>query len=201
MVEAARGESTRLGLKNVEHRVLDAQNMDLADGSVDGVLCRWGFMLMADPASALAETRRVLRPGGKVAFSVWGEPAGNPWASLPARIINEYIGGPPPSPDAPGIFAMADPQRTRALLHAAGLVPQRMEDVEMTWQFPDFDTVWRFLTTMAGALAITIRAMPESEQAAIRERFEAAAQPFKTDTGFQFLGTAQNTVAINPSTR
>ena len=85
MVDAARRQSTQLGLSNVEHRILDAQHMDLEDRSVDGVLCRWGFMLMADPAMAFNETRRVLRPAGKLAFSVWGEPTRNPWAAVPAR--------------------------------------------------------------------------------------------------------------------
>ena len=52
---------------------MDAEKMDLEDDSVDGVICRWGYMLMADPAAALAETRRVLRDGGRLAFSVWAE--------------------------------------------------------------------------------------------------------------------------------
>src|SRR6188472_3566869 len=43
MVDAAQRQSQRLGLTNVEHRVIDAHNMDLADSCVDGVLCRWGF--------------------------------------------------------------------------------------------------------------------------------------------------------------
>ncbi|HYB28004.1 MAG TPA: methyltransferase domain-containing protein [Solirubrobacteraceae bacterium] len=72
MVAAARRESQRLGLADVEHREMDAERMDLDDDSVDGVLCRWGYMLMADPATALAETRRVLRDGGRVSLSVWG---------------------------------------------------------------------------------------------------------------------------------
>ena len=51
--------------------MLDAEWIDLPLASVDAVLCRWGYMLLADPAAALAETRRVLRPGGRVALAVW----------------------------------------------------------------------------------------------------------------------------------
>ena len=47
---------------------MDAEKMDLEDDSVDGVICRWGYMLMADPAAALAETRRVLRDGGRLSL-------------------------------------------------------------------------------------------------------------------------------------
>src|ERR1044072_8381346 len=47
MVEGARRRAAELGIGNVEHRVMDAERMDLADDSVDGVLCRFAFMLMA----------------------------------------------------------------------------------------------------------------------------------------------------------
>ena len=60
MVEVARRRGGELGLANVEFRVLDAERMDLDDSSVDGVVARFGYMLMADPEAAFAETRRVL---------------------------------------------------------------------------------------------------------------------------------------------
>jgi ubiquinone/menaquinone biosynthesis C-methylase UbiE len=195
MVEAARRHSTQLGLKNIEHRILDAQNMDLEDQSVDAVLCRWGYMLMADPVKAFRETYRVLRPGGKLAFSVWGEPARNPWAALPARLISEQTGTPPPEPGAPGIFAMADEKRTRSLLEAARLRCERMETIEMMWRFTNFDAVWRFLTTMAGGLATQISTMSQEEQVVLRNKLETTAEPFKTAVGYAFPGSAQNTLA------
>jgi ubiquinone/menaquinone biosynthesis C-methylase UbiE len=64
MVAAARRRAQELGAQNAEFRVLDAERMDLETDSVDGVLCRWAYMLMIDPSAAFAETRRVLRPGG-----------------------------------------------------------------------------------------------------------------------------------------
>ena len=64
MIEAARRRGTELGVNNVEYSVMDAERIELDADSVDGVLCRFGYMLMADQAAALAETRRVLRPAG-----------------------------------------------------------------------------------------------------------------------------------------
>src|SRR5215203_6816079 len=60
MVAAAGQRAEELGVKNTDFRVLDAERMDLDTDSVDGVLCRWGYMLMIDPATAFTETRRVL---------------------------------------------------------------------------------------------------------------------------------------------
>ena len=78
MVEVARRRGAKLRLRNVEYRVIDGERIELGDDSVDGVLCQSGYMLLADPAAALAETRRVLRSGGRLALSVWGAPERNP---------------------------------------------------------------------------------------------------------------------------
>jgi ubiquinone/menaquinone biosynthesis C-methylase UbiE len=195
MVEAARSESERLGLTNVDHRQLDAQEMDLEDDSVDGVLCRWGYMLTADPQAALRETRRVLRDGGKLALSVWGAPQDNPWASIPSRLLQEQTGASPPDPTAPGIFAMADPDRTRSLLDGAGFEVRRMENVGMTWRLDDLDAYWSFLTRQVGMLAVTIAALAEGDQRALRGRLQEAVEPYRTNGGYALPGVTQNTLA------
>src|SRR5258707_8625576 len=67
MLDGARARAIELGLANVEFQVLNAEWIDLPLASVDAVLCRWGYMLMADPEAALGETRRVRRPRGRLA--------------------------------------------------------------------------------------------------------------------------------------
>ena len=81
--------------------MLNAEWIDLPVASVDAVLCRWGYMLMADPAAALLETRRVLRPGGRVALAVWDGIEPNPWALLPGLELGERGLLPPPNGDGP----------------------------------------------------------------------------------------------------
>src|SRR3712207_5408574 len=87
MIAAARRRADELDVHNAEFRVLDAERMDLQTNTVDGVLCRWAYMLMIDPSAALAETRRVLRPGGRLAFSVWAARERNPALSLAATVL------------------------------------------------------------------------------------------------------------------
>ena len=195
MVAAARRRAEELGVSNVEFRTMDAERMDLDDDSVDGVLCRWGYMLMADPAAALRETRRVLRPGGRLALSVWGDPAANGWASVPTRAIFEQTGETPPDPLAPGIFAMASEDRTRKLLTEAGFSPLRVEHVEMEWTFESPDEHWHYVLDLAGALAMLVRSLPEPEQAAIRRVCEERLRPVARPPGYGLPGVCLNVLA------
>ena len=126
MVDAARKRGAELGITNADYAALDAQAMDLPDASFDGVICRWGFMLMPDPAAALRECRRILVPGGRLVFAVFTGPEKNPFASVPARILVEMGHLPPPSSVwQPGILALADRARLESLLESAGFVSVR----------------------------------------------------------------------------
>ena len=195
MVDAARRRAEELGATGVEFRTMDAERMDLPDDSVDGVVCRWGYMLMAEPAAALRETRRVLRPGGRLALSVWGDPEANRWASVPARGLAEPTGAPPPDPLAPGIFAMASERRTRELLGEAGFEPRRVEHVDMEWAFEKPDDHWHYVMDHAGALAMKIRSLPEPDQAAIRRVTEERLEPVARRPGYGLAGRCLNVLA------
>jgi ubiquinone/menaquinone biosynthesis C-methylase UbiE len=195
MVQAARRRADELGVSNAEFRTLDAEHMDLGDGSVDGVLCRWGYMLMADPGAALAETRRVLGEDGRLALSVWGHPEQNPWASIPARALLELTGAEPPDPHAPGIFAMATEERTRDLLTAVGFEPQRVETVEMTWRFESLADYWHHLTDVKGAIAMVVRSLPEADQAALSTDIERRLEPHAEGEGYRLPGSCLNVLA------
>ena len=176
MVESARGEGERRGLANVEYTVLDAERMDLEDSSVDGVLCRFGYMLMADPAAALAETRRVLRDGGRLSFAVWGPPLQNLWAAIPGMTMVELGHLPPPEPDGPGIFAMSDADRIRALVTAAGFGEPQIEEIPVSWGYADADEHWAKTLKFAAPIADAFESIDESGQeqvrATVRERVE-----------------------------
>ena len=62
MLMVAQRRAKALGLENVRFKQIDAEtSIDIEAASLDGVLCRWGYMLMADPVTALVQTRRVSR--------------------------------------------------------------------------------------------------------------------------------------------
>lgn len=195
MVEVARRRGGELGLTNVEYRVVDAERIDLDDDSVDGVVCRYGYMLMADPAAAFAETRRVLRPSGRLALAVWAAPERNPWASLGARLLIERGHMPPPEPGAPGIFSLADEARLRPLVESAGFTSLRTEEVAVSFSFSNVDEYMQWARTTAGALAMVLRSLPEEEVAVLSGKLEQAFAPFAGDAGYEFPGVALCAVA------
>lgn len=192
MIDAARRHGEELGVATADFATVDAERLELEDGSVDGVLCRMGYMLIADPEAALRETHRVLTDRGRVAFAVWGAPERNPWATVVARRVMEQSGGPPPDPEAPGVFAMASEERMRALLSAAGFEPRAIEELEVTWRFGSADDYWRFILDLAGGLAIVIRQMPEDDQHAVEERVTSDLAAYSADGGFALPGVALN---------
>jgi SAM-dependent methyltransferase len=174
MVEVARARSAERGLENVEHRQMDAESMDLDAASIDGVICRWGYMLMADPGAALQETRRVLRPLGRVALAAWGPPSANPWVSIPGGAVRERTGAPPLDPDAPGMFAFAAPGRIERQLADAGFTDIRVEALDLTFSYPSFDAWWEASRQLGRPLAQAVDAMEPADReelvADLRER-------------------------------
>jgi SAM-dependent methyltransferase len=195
MVEVARRRGAELGLGNVDYRVIDAERIELDADSVDGVLCQSTYMLMADPAAALAETRRVLRPGGRLALSVWGAPERNPWASIGGMILIERGHMPPPEPGAPGVFSMASEERTRALLEGGGFSSVRTEEVPVSFTFRDLDDYERWVIDVAGPFAMVVSRLPEDEREALRGKLGEAFVPFATHGGYELPGIALCAVA------
>ena len=160
MVAAARRRAEESGVQNAEFRVLDAERMDLETGSVDGVLCRWAYMQMIDPAKAFAETRRVLRPGSRLAFSVWAARERNPTLSLAGNVLVELGHTLPPEPQEPSAFFMANPGRIRELVVWAGFAEPEIEEVSFRWRFATQDTYWRYLTETAASVTPVLRSLP-----------------------------------------
>jgi SAM-dependent methyltransferase len=182
MVGLARRQGEARGLTNVEYRVLDAERMDLADDSVDGVVCRWAYMLMADPAAALAETRRVLRSGGRLAFAVWRTAERNPWQSVPGMTLVQRGHRPAPVPGEPGIFAMGEPGRIRELVTGAGFTEPALEEVAFDYHYADFDDLWGALLGLS-PVGRTLDALPDEEREATRAAVMENMAPYRNGDG------------------
>jgi ubiquinone/menaquinone biosynthesis C-methylase UbiE len=195
MLAAARRRGAELSVENVDYRVIDAERIELADDSVDGVLCRYAYMLMPDPAKALAETRRVLRPGGRLTLAVWGAMEQNPFFTVIAMSLVGRGHMPMPEPSGPPVFSMADAERTTALLEAAGFSAVRTEEVPVRFVLTDVEEYLSVHSDASGELALALRALPEAEREAVKANVEGSIPRFATKRGYEFPGVTLCAVA------
>jgi ubiquinone/menaquinone biosynthesis C-methylase UbiE len=195
MLAAARRRGGERGLANVEYRLMDAERIELEADSVDGVLCRFGYMLMADPAKALAETRRVLRPGGRLTLAVWGAMEQNPFFTILAISLTQRGHLPPPEPPGPPVFSMASPTRTTALLEGAGFSGVRTEEVPVRFDPPIVEEYLSLHSDTSGPLGLALRRLPEIARAAVKADVEDSLARFATERGYDIPGVALCAVA------
>ena len=183
MVEAARRRAEELGLDNVELRPMDAEWIDLETASIDAVLCRWGYMLVADPETALRETRRVLRSGGRVALAAWDAPEHNPWSrSFGAELVERGL-APPPDPSGPGMFSFAAEGRVEELLGGAGFTEIVVDTVDVVFPAGSFDDWWEYHLDVSPSLSDALGAATPEQRDEVYEGIESRLAPFRAEDG------------------
>jgi SAM-dependent methyltransferase len=183
MVDAVADRVERLGVPNVETRLLDAHQLELPDDEFDVVLCRFGYMLMADPVQALRESARVLRADGKLALAVWGTAEQNPWLWLVIEALIDHLNAPRPEPGTPGPFSLGEPARLRTVCEEAGLSDVEVETIATEQAYDSLDAWWEELLEVSGPLAAMLKALPDEDREAIRAKALAGGEKFVRDDG------------------
>jgi SAM-dependent methyltransferase len=184
MLAAARRRAEELGVANARFKQIDAEtSIDLETASVDGVLCRWGYMLLADPEIALRETRRVLRPGARAALAAWADPDDNPWSTLPARELMARGLAEPPQPGLPGQFAWAREGMIAEQLEAAGFGEHHVEAVDFTIDYRSAADWWASNSDYSTWFAAAVARASDDDLAAVGDAIDRHAEHFAAGDG------------------
>ena len=179
MVEAARAEAQRRGITNVQFHQTAAESLPFAESSFDVVVSRLGVMLFRDPDTAVREMLRVLKPGGTLAFAVWGKSEINPFCHLVTRVMEQHVKSPVADPDAPNAFRFAEPGKLTRVMTEAGAIDVEEGVVSFDLEAPiSPHQFWTLRSQTSDTLRQKLTKLSADEQAEIAVEIEQAVEEF-----------------------
>jgi SAM-dependent methyltransferase len=116
---------------NVAWQEADALALPFEDASFDAVACQFGVMFFPDKVAGFAEARRVLKPGGRLVFSVWDRIEDNDIPLLVRETVTALFPDDPPGFFARGPFSWHDKTQIREALAQAGFGAIEIETVRL----------------------------------------------------------------------
>lgn len=129
MLAEAEARAEAAGITNVGWRQADAATTALR--GYDLLTSNFGLMFFGNPVAAFVHMRSAANRGARMSFVCWRPLAENPWIQVPMRAVSPHLPPRPKgAPNAPGMFAFADPQRVSEVLTAAGWTPPRLEKLD-----------------------------------------------------------------------
>jgi ubiquinone/menaquinone biosynthesis C-methylase UbiE len=182
--EAARNE----GLTNVETRIMNAENLALDADSFDAVICRNALMLFSNPAKALAEMRRVVKPGSKVTVMVFSAAQRNPHHGIPFAIIRRLGNIPSPAPGEPWMYALGDPGVLEDVYSRAGFLNATAHAVPIQRRLPSAADAIRSLRNSASKVSELMSRLNDADRKLAWAEIEQQLRQFEGPNGFEAPG-------------
>jgi SAM-dependent methyltransferase len=196
MVDYARRRAAEEGIANAAFEQGDAQIYPFATEAFDVAISRTGAMFFGDLVGAFTNVGRALRPGARVVLLTWQPLARNEW-------ILEFSGAlaagrdlPAPPPDAPGPFALSDPDRVRTVLTSAGFTNVALEAASAgMWFGRDADDAHRFVI---GLLGWMLDGLDDAGRARALDALRSTLAAHETHAGVVYESAAWIIRAVRP---
>ncbi|HVV37774.1 MAG TPA: class I SAM-dependent methyltransferase [Acidimicrobiales bacterium] len=191
MLAVAQRRADAGGIANIATQVCSADDLPFADESFDAVSVRFGYMFFPDMARATAEFVRVLRPGGRLAASVWVNAADNPWTSILMQAIGAEVELSPPDPNGPNMYRCAGDGFVSALFRDAGLQDVAETDVAVDLVTRSADEYWDVMSEHVSLAVAALAEADDATRARMRANAIAAVAPYARDGAVHVPGAAR----------
>ena len=179
MLEIARENATSRGIYNIETVTCDVCDLPFPDNTFDAISCRFGFMFFPDMQLAANEMVRVLKPGGKIATSVWNIPEKNFWVTAIMGTINKNMELPPPPPGSPGMFRCAKDGFISEIFSQAGLKNISQTEIFGKLNCKTIDAYWGMQTEVGAPIVAALGKASDDVKEKIKiETYAALSQKY-----------------------
>jgi ubiquinone/menaquinone biosynthesis C-methylase UbiE len=182
MVEVARQRADTRRLQNVTFARMDAETLDLPDATFDAVLCSLGLMYLPDPARAVREWLRVLKPGGRVVIAVWGKRVNCGWSPV-FPIVDAEV----ESEVCPLFFSLGEPDALASLCRDNGFEHVHQERIATILKYRDADEACD-AAFVGGPVALAWSRFDPDVRARVRARYMHAIEPWRRRQGYRLPG-------------
>ncbi|SDD29966.1 Methyltransferase domain-containing protein [Mucilaginibacter pineti] len=172
MLSVALENAETKGIKNYETVAADVSELPFTDATFNTVSCRMGFMFFPDMNLAAKEMYRVLKPGGRIATSVWAGADLNPWVTTIMSIIQKHIELPAPLPGSPGMFRCSKPGFIADIFKQAGFKNTSEKLISVKVDYKSFDRYWEMMLDVAAPIVAAMANADDATKATIKTETE-----------------------------
>ena len=154
----------------------DAEHLVFPSGFFDAAVCPFGLLHMADPDKAISEAWRILKPGGKFAFTVWAPPEKHAFFKLVLSAIARHGSMDVPLPEAPPFFRFSEPAESQKALVTAGFSEMTINELVLNWQPSSGQALLDTIYKSTVRTAMLLEAQEEADREKIHSEIIAAVE-------------------------